>query len=163
MIDFERSVAVEITEVRVSLMNKRDDKLCAFCSITIDDAFVVRDLKIIEGAKGTFVAMPSRKLMDRCLKCGTKNYLRAGFCNNCGTRLGESRIIKDIKGRVKLHADIAHPINSNTRELLQKKVLDAYNQELEQSKQPGYKPAKIYESPEEYNEEIPPESLEEKK
>ncbi len=53
---------MEITEVRISLRN--DDKLKAFASITFDDCFVVRGLKIIEGANGTFVAMPSRKRND---------------------------------------------------------------------------------------------------
>ena len=57
-----------ITEVRIKLMedNNENERLQAFCSVTFDDAFVVRDLKIIEGTKGSFVAMPSRKLTDRC-------------------------------------------------------------------------------------------------
>jgi len=56
---------VEITEVRIKLMEDNsgsNERLQAFCSITFDDMFVIRDLKIIEGAKGFFVAMPSRKL-----------------------------------------------------------------------------------------------------
>ena len=57
-----------ITEVRIKLMedNNENERLQAFCSVTFDDAFVIRDLKIIEGTKGSFVAMPSRKLTDRC-------------------------------------------------------------------------------------------------
>ncbi|MFO0864617.1 MAG: SpoVG family protein [Gemmataceae bacterium] len=58
-----------ITEVRIKLMEENNERLHAFCSVTLDDAFVVRDLKIIEGTRGMFVAMPSRKLMDRC-GCG---------------------------------------------------------------------------------------------
>ena len=57
---------MEITEVRIKLMEDNNERLQAFCSVTFDDAFVVRDLKIIEGTKGSFVAMPSRKLTDRC-------------------------------------------------------------------------------------------------
>ena len=53
---------IEITEVRVSLRN--DDKLKAFVSITLNDSFVVRGLKIIRGNSGLFVAMPSRKRPD---------------------------------------------------------------------------------------------------
>ena len=53
---------MKITEIRVSLRD--DNKLKAFASITLDDCFVVRGLKIIEGAKGVFVAMPSRKRPD---------------------------------------------------------------------------------------------------
>ena len=57
---------MEITEVRVKLMDEPGERLQAFCSITFDDAFVVRDLKIIEGTTGPFVAMPSRKLTAHC-------------------------------------------------------------------------------------------------
>ncbi len=60
------AVAVEITEVRIKLMEESEDRLRAFCSITFDSCFVVRDLKIIEGTQGPFVAMPSRKLTNRC-------------------------------------------------------------------------------------------------
>ena len=51
---------MEITEVRIKLMENPEDRLRGFCSITFDDCFVVRDLKIIEGNNGPFVAMPSR-------------------------------------------------------------------------------------------------------
>ena len=66
----------------------------AVVSITIDDEFVVHDIKVIEGEKGLFIAMPSRKAVD-----------------------GEYR-------------DIAHPINSNTRDLIQNLILDAYEKAL---------------------------------
>jgi stage V sporulation protein G len=131
---------VVITEVRIKLMedNNENERLQAFCSVTFDDAFVVRDLKIIEGTKGSFVAMPSRKLTDRCPGCGSKNHLRARFCNQCGGKLDEDRATRDVDGRVKLHADIAHPINSACREVIQSAVLKAFNAEKERSKQPGY-------------------------
>ncbi len=132
---------MEITEVRIKLMEDNsgsNERLQAFCSITFDDMFVIRDLKIIEGAKGFFVAMPSRKLTDRCHTCGTKNHLRSRFCNQCGSRLDENRAIRDADGRAKLHADIAHPINSMCREKIQSAVLASYADELERSKMPGY-------------------------
>ena len=131
---------MEITEVRIKLMEDNsgsNERLQAFCSITFDDMFVIRDLKIIEGAKGFFVAMPSRKLTDRCHNCGTKNHLRSRFCNQCGCRLDENRV-RDADGRAKLHADIAHPINSMCREKIQAAVLASYAEELERSKMPGY-------------------------
>ena len=53
---------MEITEVRIKLMEDSDDRLQAFCSITFDDAFVVRDLKIIEGTSGPFVASPRARI-----------------------------------------------------------------------------------------------------
>ena len=129
-----------ITEVRIKLMedNNENERLQAFCSVTFDDAYVVRDLKIIEGTKGSFVAMPSRKLTDRCNHCGSKNHLRSRFCNLCGGKLDEDRATRDSDGRVKLHADIAHPINSACREVIQGAVLRAYQLERERSKQPGY-------------------------
>ena len=132
---------MEITEVRIKLMEDNsgsNERLQAFCSITFDDMFVIRDLKIIEGAKGFFVAMPSRKLTDRCHNCGTKNHLRSRFCNQCGCRLDENRALRDADGRAKLHADIAHPINSMCREKIQGAVLSSYAEELERSKMPGY-------------------------
>jgi len=139
---------VEITEVRIKLILNRNDKLRAFCSVTLDNAFVIRDLKIIEGAKGPFVAMPSRKLTDRCARCGMKNHLRARFCNDCGNRLSPDRAPSDVEGRSKLHADIAHPISAPARDAMQKKILASFAEELEKSKQPGYKPVEIYEASE---------------
>jgi stage V sporulation protein G len=132
---------VEITEVRVKLMEEPGERLQAFCSITFDDAFVVRDLKIIEGATGPFVAMPSRKLTAHCPQCGCKNHLRSAYCNQCGSRLKEPPMIKDDEGRAKLYADIAHPINSACREMIQEKVIQAFEEEKTRSKMPGYAPS----------------------
>jgi stage V sporulation protein G len=132
---------MEITEVRVKLMDEPGERLQAFCSITFDDAFVVRDLKIIEGATGPFVAMPSRKLTAHCPQCGCKNHLRAGFCNQCGTRLKEQQAVRDDDGRAKLYADIAHPINSLCREMIQQRVIESFTQEKEQAQQPDYAPS----------------------
>lgn len=132
---------MEITEVRVKLMDEPGERLQAFCSITFDDAFVVRDLKIIEGTTGPFVAMPSRKLTAHCYQCGSKNHLRAGFCNQCGTRMKEPPSAKDDDGRAKLYADIAHPINSQCREMIQTRVIKAFEEEKARSKLPGYVPS----------------------
>ncbi len=129
---------MEITEVRIKLMEDSDDRLQGFCSITFDDCFVIRDLKIIEGTNGPFVAMPSRKLTAHCPKCGCKNHLRAAFCNQCGLRLKDDLAIKDQEGRAKLYADIAHPINSACRELIQQRVINEFRAELERAKEPGY-------------------------
>lgn len=134
---------MEITEVRIKLINNKDERLKAFCSVTFDNEFVVRDIKIIEGAKGIFVAMPSRKMSDHCEKCGGKNHLRAKFCNNCGTALIENRARKDAQGRMKLHADIAHPINADCRRKIQEKVTAAFNEEMEKAKEPDYKPVEM--------------------
>ncbi len=145
---------MEITEVRVKLINNKDERLKAFCSITMDNEFVVRDVKIIEGTNGYFVAMPSRKMSDHCEKCGGKNHLRAKFCNNCGASLSENRAKKDALGRMKLHADIAHPINSECRQKIQQKAIDAFTKEFEKSKEPGYKPVEMDEPDDEVPEVV---------
>jgi len=119
---------MKVTNVSVKLTPQSGDRLKAFCTMTLDGEFVVRDLKIIEGTSGLFVAMPSRKLTDHCPKCNGKNHLRAKFCNDCGARLPEKRISdEDVLG--KLHADIAHPINSECRGRIQDAILQAYRDE----------------------------------
>jgi stage V sporulation protein G len=145
---------MEISEVRVKLIDNKDDRLKAFCSVTMDNEFVVRDIKIIQGVGGFFVAMPSRKMSDHCEKCGGKNHLRAKFCNNCGAALPEDRAKKDIKGRMKLHADIAHPINAECRKKIQDKVIAAFKEEDERSKLPGYKPVEMDEPDDEVPEVV---------
>jgi stage V sporulation protein G len=147
---------MQLTEIRINLCGNpaampssrpsrsapQGGRLRAFCSLTFDDTFVIRDVKLIDGNDGLFLAMPSRKLMDHCPGCGDKNHLRARFCNNCGGRLDEDRYLRYRSGngqsRLKLHADIAHPINARTRQDIERRVFRAYEQEVERSQQPGY-------------------------
>lgn len=135
---------MQLTEIRINLCDARQGRLKAFCSLTFDQTFVVRDVKLIDGPGGLFLAMPSRKLTDRCRRCSEKNHLRARFCNNCGCRLDEHRAEKmngnqlHGMGRFKLHADIAHPINVECRSKIEREVVKAYFDEVEKSKQPGY-------------------------
>lgn len=89
----EGDFTMEITDIRVRKVAK-EGKMKAVVSITLDDAFVVHDIKVIDGEKGLFIAMPSRRAMD-----------------------GEYR-------------DIAHPINSDTRQELQNLILEKYEQTL---------------------------------
>lgn len=84
---------MQITDVRVRKITK-EGKMRAIVSITIDDEFVIHDIKVIEGEKGLFIAMPSKKAAD-----------------------GEYR-------------DIAHPINSETRESIQRIILENYEKAL---------------------------------
>ena len=84
-----------ITDVWVRKITK-EGKLKAIVSITLDNEFVVHDIKVIEGEKGLFIAMPSKKSSE-----------------------GEFR-------------DIAHPINSSTRETIQSIILDRYQKSLEE-------------------------------
>ena len=124
---------MEVTEIRIKLMGDSDDRLQAFCSITFDDCFVVRDLKIIEGSNGPFVAMPSRKLTTHCRSCRYKNHLRAQFCNQCGKRISSHDVGQEDDGRSKLYADIAHPINTGCREMIQQLVIDEYQRDVDMS------------------------------
>lgn len=119
---------MDITEVKLTRV-KGDDKLQAFVRVTFDNAFVVKELKIISGKKGMFVAMPSRKLMEHCQKCGKKNPVFALFCNNCGAK--QIRKEQDQKNK-KVYADIAHPINSDCRTMIQEKVLEAFDKMMDE-------------------------------
>ncbi len=89
---------MQLTEVRVKLCNGQAGRLKAFCALTFDQQFVVRDVKLIDGQDGLFLAMPSRKLSDHCPECDEKNHLRARFCNHCGTRLDEGRFLRYQNG-----------------------------------------------------------------
>ncbi len=84
---------MELTEININLRD--EEKLKAFVNITFDDVFVVRGLKVIEGNKGLFVCMPSRKLADGTYK------------------------------------DIAHPINNEFRQTIEKMILDKYRKVVE--------------------------------
>ena len=86
---------MNISEVRIRFVKKDDSKLKAVASVTLDNCFVVRDIKIIDGTDGLFIAMPSRKTSD-----------------------GEFK-------------DIAHPLNTETREALKNAILNAYADALE--------------------------------
>lgn len=86
---------MQITDVRIRKII-REGKMKAIVSITIDDSFVVHDIKVIEGDKGLFIAMPSKRTMD-----------------------GE-------------YVDIAHPINSFTRDAIQNTILERYQTMLEE-------------------------------
>ncbi|MBL8816006.1 MAG: SpoVG family protein [Planctomyces sp.] len=146
---------MEITEVRIKLVTDLDERLRAFCSITFDGEFVIRDLKVIEGQKGYFVAMPSRKLMEKCQHCTAKNEVRARFCCNCGKKLNSERpatISNQLSngqgsgnahgsgngGKNKMYADIAHPINPGCRDRIEFAVIEAYKAEKDASQKPGY-------------------------
>lgn len=127
---------MQVTEVRIKLMEGSEDRLRAFCSITLDHSFVIRDLKVIDGASGPFVAMPSRKLSGHCYRCNYKNHLRAAYCNQCGTKL---KVVVPPDSPQKLYADVAHPVNSECREMISIAVLAEFEAELMRAAQPGYR------------------------
>jgi stage V sporulation protein G len=117
---------MEITEVRISLKEAGNKKLKAFATVTFDDDFVVRDIKIIEGRQGLFVAMPSAKVMENCPSCGRKNPVRSAYCNECGAAIGPGDQTSDPAGRREEHRDICHPVRPEFRRYLQSRIIDAY-------------------------------------
>lgn len=119
---------MEITDVRIKLSTKKGNRVKAFATITFDNAFVVRDLRIIEGHSGLFVAMPSRPLKNPCPKCGYRNPVRGKFCAGCGSELKitESSETDDKN----LHRDVAHPITQEMRDYIHNKTIDAYKLEF---------------------------------
>jgi len=133
---------MRVTDVKIKLNGASQDRLRGFCVITIDGCFIVRDIKIIDGPNGVFVAMPSRKIMDHCPRCGGKNHLRARFCNQCGGALDQQRIATH-EGRTKLHTDVAHPINVECRLMIQEAVVKAFHEEESRSRLPGYVAPKL--------------------
>ncbi len=120
---------MEITDVRLDLLDNPRGKLQAFCSLTIDDKFVVKNFKIIEGNNGLFVAMPSRKLTKPCYECDNRVFRNANYCDNCGNKFsGGSEKSSNFKNE-KFHADIAFPITDEFRNELEETILDAYRRE----------------------------------
>ena len=122
---------MEITEVRVSVRDGRDKKLKGYATVTFDNCFVVRDLRIIDGQRGLFVAMPSRRIREPCPKCTHRNPVRSNFCSHCGASLeGMAAAHREEPGEGKgQHRDVAHPITQQCREFIQKAVIDAYEKE----------------------------------
>lgn len=123
---------MEITEVRIFLKDAPDKKLKAYATVTFDNAFVVRNIKVIEGASGLFIAMPSRKVKQPCPKCNFKNESRSKYCNQCGTQLPllpRTALQDGTSSAQAEHKDLAHPITQTFRDYLQKRILEAHEQE----------------------------------
>ena len=123
---------MEISEIRVFLKEGQDKKLKAYTTVTFDNVFVVRNIKVIQGASGLFIAMPSRKLKSPCPKCSFKNEVGSKFCNQCGGNLPEHHVddhtMRDAKAE---HRDIAHPVTQQFRSYLQNAILEAYDKEIQ--------------------------------
>ena len=153
---------MEVTEVRVSLRTAMrsgerethagsapamvkggpgQQRLKAYATITFDNCFVVRNIKIIEGRQGLFVAMPSHKAKTACLRCQFKNDVGGRFCIQCGSRFP---LITERSGAIaaagdaseaSAHRDIAHPITADFRHYLQQRVLEVYETERGKARQ----------------------------
>ncbi len=128
---------MEITEIRVFVREGQDKKLKAYATATFDHVFVVRNIKVIQGTGGLFIAMPSRKLKMICPGCHFKNEVGSRFCNQCGGKLTgavmEEDSLRDAKSE---HRDIAHPVTQQFRDYLQEKILAAYRDEWQKVQPP---------------------------
>lgn len=123
---------MEITDVQVKPISRAQNKLKAFCTVTFDGSFVIKDIRIIEGAKGLIVAMPVKKFTFRCFKCGCHNPLSARFCNDCGRRVKAPNIQRNSEtGRPLFQVDVAHPITQELRQKLEDVVIRKYREALE--------------------------------
>lgn len=132
---------MEITEVKISLREGANKKLKAYATVIFDNCFVVRNIKVIEGNNGLFVAMPARKMKQFCPRCGKRIEIRSKYCSQCGAQLPPPpRDLGEMKNS-QLHQDIAHPINQQFRDYLQKRVLDAYNEEKQKASAKGAGPS----------------------
>lgn len=120
---------MKITRVKFKWPETSATRLRAYCAITLDDLFVVHDVKVVEGQQGLFVSMPSRKICDHCEGCGWKNPLKARFCNKCGLDMGEAKIELDERGRQMLHTDVCHPATEEFRQYIERTVLEEYTKE----------------------------------
>jgi len=123
---------MEITEIRIAVKDVSDKKLKAYATVTFDNCFVVRNIKIIEGSGGLFITMPSRKVKQPCPKCHFKNELRSKYCNNCAAQLAQDAKPASFEEGILAqseHKDIAHPITQEFREYLQNGILAAYKKE----------------------------------
>ncbi len=143
---------MDITEVKVFMKEGQDKKLKAYATLTFDNMFVVRNVKVIEGTKGLFVAMPSRKLKEPCPKCNFRNAVRSKYCNNCGSGLPVTEHKMPAAGiehgaRESEHKDIAHPITAECRDYIQKRVLEAFEKEKKSPSAPSSQHAPAAASP----------------
>lgn len=117
---------IRVTHVDVQPTHFSRGPLKAWVVVTFDDVFVVRDIKVIELEDRLMVAMPSRPPTVRCTHCGTRNPLRALYCNQCGKRKSFFSDERAAGACLPRHCDIAHPINGRMRALLEQCVLTAY-------------------------------------
>lgn len=131
---------IDVTEVRIRLVFGEDGrKLLAYASIVIDDALVVRDLKILNISGRLLVAMPARMVTDHCPACNTVNAILARYCCHCGTRREDDRAVPDADtGRLRVWGDVAYPLCRAARRVVDRAVLDAYHAEVDAASRPGY-------------------------
>jgi stage V sporulation protein G len=117
-----------VTGVSITIMPITQPVLAAV-SVEFDNAFIVKDIRIIRHLEKIIIAMPSRKASQRCGGCGGKNNLGALYCNDCG---GALPAVNTTNRR--LHNEIAHPINAEFRKYVVDEIMKAYEAEVRRAK-----------------------------
>jgi stage V sporulation protein G len=144
---------MEISEVRIALRDSAgtggpesrvgEKRLKAYVTVTFDQCFVVRNIKVIEGRNGLFVAMPSQKPKIVCAHCAYRNDSGGRFCAQCGAAATQPSAEPEPG---EAHRDIAHPITLQFRQYVQQRVLQAYEAERARGR-PGERGAPAVNAP----------------
>lgn len=121
---------MEITEIRVFAKEGLDKKLKAYITVTFDQVFVVRNIKVIQGPNALFIAMPSRKVKFSCKSCAAKFEIGSKYCHQCGSEVDHKCAEEEPVDAKAEHRDIAHPITQQFRDYLQMEILKAYEKEI---------------------------------
>lgn len=132
---------MELTELRINIPQVNNESkthkatLLACFSLVFDEQLAIHSVKLIEGPKGVFLAMPNERKQDHCRNCNSKNHLLAKYCNMCGKPLVPDRhltIPPGDDGKVHLFHDLIHPLGNPFRDKLLELCLCAYEKELDE-------------------------------
>lgn len=124
-----------VTNVRVTIASRRGDpgnRLRAYATVVLDDAIALRDIRIIAGRDRLLVEMPSRKATDHCPECGRKNSVDSSYCGRCGVGLADpcDRMPVGPDGAPRHHFDVAHPVTTEARQIIEDAVIEAYREAI---------------------------------
>ena len=112
---------MKITEVRIKLPESWEDrKLLAYCDLVLDGSFAVHNIKLVQGASGLILSMPSQIVRDHCPSCEARCDVTAFYCSMCGVGL------HPCSGANRRRSDVFHPISSGARHWLHEEVVSAY-------------------------------------
>ncbi len=116
---------MHITEVRIKLSQPDpfNDILLGYATVVLENELVLTDIKLLRGPERDFIAMPARKIADKCPQCMTRNYVTAAFCNKCGIALDSKRWPREQP----VYQDICFPITREFRHAIEEAVWIEYN------------------------------------
>lgn len=109
--------------VEMTLVENGNGPLKAYCTLMLNQSFVVKDVRLIETPKGLTVAMPSRWRTKRCERCHEKNSVVSRYCNQCGVALTQLPPSETSRGRI----DLIHPVSPEARQKIENTVIQHYH------------------------------------